>query len=316
MNWSIGLTSISGLEHTSNVQRCSHEAKILSSKGDQIFMILLQGFIFFGTAHKLFNQIQKRIDDSSREKINFLVLDFRLVNGMDASAIYTFNRLTQISQKRGINLVFSGLKNNFFPDFRTTLEKNNIKIFPDLDRAIEWCENQIIQTALNKDTDFLPVVNEIYHWYTNPGSYAGKSSFLALFESLNPDESKQLLNSLKRITLEKNEVLFKKDHLPEAIYFLVSGQISIWIQIREKNTKRLRKFSAGTVIAEMSLYGAIKHRTTAIADEACQLYSLSREAMIKLERERPTLTNKFHKFIIDLLADRIGNLQNELKNLV
>ncbi len=312
---------LSGSEHISNVERCSHEAQILSSNGEQILMVLLQGFIFFGTAHRLLNQIQRRIDDSSREKINFLVLDFRLVNGIDASAIHTFNRLIQIAQKKRINLLFSGWQRNSSPELGTILEKSTIKTFPDLDQTVEWCENAIIQAVSDTVSHFPPVVNEMCYSYTHSANQTKSYSYLALLENLDSEESIQFLSSLNRITLEKAQVLFKKDDLPEAIYFLVSGQISTWIQIGDKDIKRkrLRKFSEGTVIAEISLYGSYgssKYRTTAIADEPCTLYSLSMDAMLDLERQHPVLMNKVHKFIIDLLAAHLNKLQSELKTLV
>ena len=93
--------------HHSNVLRTSEETDILQAEGEQIYILELQGLIFFGTANKLLNQIRDRIDHPTAKEVRFVVLDFRLVSGLDASAVLSFAKLKQVATQKQIHLLFT-----------------------------------------------------------------------------------------------------------------------------------------------------------------------------------------------------------------
>ena len=72
----------SGATHLSNVDRSFPEQRLLRQQDDQIHILLLQGYLFFGTANTLLEQVCQRLKDSTLPPIQFIVLDFRLVNGL------------------------------------------------------------------------------------------------------------------------------------------------------------------------------------------------------------------------------------------
>jgi len=86
----------SGAYHHSNVLRTSEEMDMLEAEGEQTYILELQGLIFFGTANKLLNQIRDRIDHPTSKAVRFVILDFRLVSGLDASAVLSFAKLVVI----------------------------------------------------------------------------------------------------------------------------------------------------------------------------------------------------------------------------
>ena len=45
--------------------------------GHRIFILELQGFIFFGTAQKLLDQIKERLNDPEHPQLHYVILDFR-----------------------------------------------------------------------------------------------------------------------------------------------------------------------------------------------------------------------------------------------
>ncbi len=138
----------SGDTYPSSVQRQSQQQQLLSETGEQIYILELQGFIFFGTANRILNQVRQRLSDRKLSPLGFVVLDFRLVSGLDSSAGLTFMRIKQLAQKHGVNLVFTNLQPTVKEKLHLAgcLETQNqvCQIFSDLDRGIEWCENQAL----------------------------------------------------------------------------------------------------------------------------------------------------------------------------
>ena len=83
--------------------------QLLSQKGEWVYILKLQGFIFFGTANKLLEQIRQRLHAPGKPAPHFIVLDFRHVLGLDASAELTLVKLKQLAQAQNIGLVFTHL---------------------------------------------------------------------------------------------------------------------------------------------------------------------------------------------------------------
>ncbi|NIW44428.1 MAG: cyclic nucleotide-binding protein, partial [Gammaproteobacteria bacterium] len=72
--------ALSGANYQSNVDRAAPYQRLLRKKGDQLYILKLQGFIFFGTANNLLDQVRQRLNNSSLPALNYLILDFRFVN--------------------------------------------------------------------------------------------------------------------------------------------------------------------------------------------------------------------------------------------
>ncbi|GIT74096.1 MAG: hypothetical protein Ct9H300mP29_0900 [Candidatus Neomarinimicrobiota bacterium] len=62
----------------------------------------LQGFIFFGTAHRLLERVTDRLAHDTEEKLTYLIFDFRQVTGLDSSTINSFNKLHIMAENKEI----------------------------------------------------------------------------------------------------------------------------------------------------------------------------------------------------------------------
>ncbi|MBE9070066.1 SulP family inorganic anion transporter [Leptolyngbya cf. ectocarpi LEGE 11479] len=68
----------------------------------------LQGFLFFGNAASLFQQVRSHIlHPTTRRSPDYLVLNFQSVLGIDASAVLSFSKLSKLARDRQLTLVFS-----------------------------------------------------------------------------------------------------------------------------------------------------------------------------------------------------------------
>ena len=94
-------------EHASNVDRDLETRELLNREGKRVLILVLQGFIFFGTADKLISAIRSRLAERGDVGIDFLVLDFHHVSQLDTSAIVSFSKLAQLSDRIGFHVVIS-----------------------------------------------------------------------------------------------------------------------------------------------------------------------------------------------------------------
>jgi len=99
--------ALSGANSTSNVDRPIDHRKLLREKGEGLFILRLQGYIFFGTAHNLYRRVRDRAEDPGLPNIHYVVLDFARVTGLDSSAEFCFLKMLQLADSRDIKLVFT-----------------------------------------------------------------------------------------------------------------------------------------------------------------------------------------------------------------
>jgi SulP family sulfate permease len=154
--------AFSGANYQSRVTRRRAHGEILEQKGDEAYILQLQGFIFFGTANNLLNQVRQRMEATDLPRLRFVLLDFRQVTGLDSTARLSFTKMIQLAQAQQIVLVFTNpLLEGDLPGQSNTIAKlfaqlddvepgeteKTVRIFSDLDRGLEWCENQILLAA-------------------------------------------------------------------------------------------------------------------------------------------------------------------------
>ena len=110
---------LSGKTYSSNVGRSEQMKKILEDNGDKIFILPLQGFVFFGTANQILERVQKRFESDPIIDMSFLVFDFRQVTGVDSSAVNSFNKLQIMAEKNEFRVLLCGMTDEVNDQFET-----------------------------------------------------------------------------------------------------------------------------------------------------------------------------------------------------
>ena len=140
--------AISGADYQSHVMRPVCMNSYYTSAGNSMMALELQGFIFFGTAYRLVEHIRARIEDPDAPVLKYLLLDFRLVTGIDTSATLSFSRLMQLLEGRELDLVLTHMspyvQRQMQKEVLTDAVATSWHIFSDLDHGFAWCEEQMI----------------------------------------------------------------------------------------------------------------------------------------------------------------------------
>ena len=108
--------SFDGSEYRSSLDRRPEEFAVLAAHGHEIQGMSLQSYLFFGSANRLYQQVKTLF--ASRPECRFLLFDFRLVTGIDSSAMHSFIQIKHASDKLGTRLVLVNLS----PELRGTLQ--------------------------------------------------------------------------------------------------------------------------------------------------------------------------------------------------
>ena len=279
---------LTGKTFNSNVERSEYLRKILDDNGDQIFILPLQGFIFFGTANKLLQRVRDRIESDTSNSMKYLLSDFRQVTGMDSSAVNSFNKLKIMAENHQFEILLCGLDQDIneqlkieglIPD-----DSNIIQTFVDLDHGLEWCEEQIIQTVL-KDSGDLDRLRDN-----------------SQFRNMLSDISKYL----EEQDVPADMVIIEQGKKAGGIYFLESGHFTVRLDSGKEKQIRLKTLGPGTVVGEVSLYLGSEASASVVTDVDCRIYYLSKENFKKLQLEAPEKTTMLHSYVVKLLSDRLA----------
>lgn len=294
--------AISGVHLRSNVARSDGEEMTLTQSAKQLYVLQLQGYIFFGTAYNLLSSAQERIQSDEDERVRYLLLDFRHVNGIDSSAIASFLRLRRLAKANGVKLILTEVR----ADIRKHLERGEVfsgdgdevvRIYPDLDRGLEACENEIIADA---PPSMLPPP---MLFYDLQDVFNGREDML------------RFLGYLERVEAPEGYNLFRQGDVSKDLYLIESGELTAWLEIDGKKVKRLRTMGPGSVVGESGLYMGEKRSATVTTSRQATLYRLSEEALRRMTAEAPELAAAFHHFVVTLLARRIVHSTGPIKSL-
>src|SRR6185436_3107423 len=211
-----------GETYHSNVDRPPAERALLRTMGERVQILLVNGFVFFGSANGLLERIRKRAET---DPPRFLVIDLRRVTGVDSSAVVAFVKAMHLSEASGFELVFTGASE----PVRRQLARGGmaasqvVRFEPDLDRGLQRCEEGLL-----RDEEVVVKVPE-----ADGDALAGMPSGLR--------------THLERMELVDGTVLIHQGESPDDVYLLESGRLRVETVTERGTRMRLRTLRPGVV---------------------------------------------------------------------
>jgi SulP family sulfate permease len=166
--------------------------------------------------------------------------------------------------------------------------------FDRKDFAVEYLENRVL-----RNTEEAP----------------GHRSIRDLLDTMivAQDKVEILLQAMQRVDCKAGETLFKKGDPDSGLYILEKGSLSAYITNASGQRIRVKKFSPGSLVGELSAYLVDKFRTaTVVADEDSTVYHLDTERLQKLGSENHELRACIHELVATTLAERVSFMNNRL----
>jgi SulP family sulfate permease len=283
----------------STVERNYDDERYLRKHGRRLYVLKLRGYLFFGTATHLSARVREQANRPKEGRVRFVLVDFGHVSGVDSSARYAFKRLQQTAEKQQFELILTGLKSDLQAHLQLGEGDPGIQIFADLDHGLEWCEDQLLKPLKRDQTRASP-------------------SILARLEALFPDSNDQKAFStyLDEIDFPEGFALVRQGDAPSDVFFLETGEVSVYLESSNGERTRLRRTGAGTMIGEIGFYLGTLRSASVIADKPGTAFRLSREALTRMETERPEFAAALHQFMAEMLAERLLHITQTFEAVI
>ena len=278
--------SFDGTEYRSSLDRSREDQAALAAHGAKIQGLNLQSYLFFGSANRLYQHVKALL--ARHPECRFLLFDFKLVTGIDSSAAYSFAQIKRAAQDRGIKLVLVHLPPAAEKALRSTeFVSHEVSIVPELDRALEWCENELIAQHQGRR----PEEASLHDWFTR---ILGTEA-----------DATQLIHRCRRLEVDAGEVIVSAGDAADSMHFILDGRVGIMSPAGEGGTTRVRSLGRYTTIGEMGLVSHAPRSATIQAEAASILYVLSAHQFEALKSENPLLGQKLLTYFVAVMAERL-----------
>ena len=289
----------SGAELRSNIARDALQSRFLKNSGDRIRVFTLQGYLFFGTAGSLYRDVLASIEDPANESIQYVILDFAQVIGVDSSATLNFEKLSQRLVERKIFLITTNLKQSVLQILRRgglDLDGNAFLIqHVDLDQGLEWCENNILETLKVEASE-------------------RRGIFEHLRDMLPPDTDLSKLNDyLEQVHVEAGQVLTRIADKSDEVFFLESCTASAYIIDSNGVERRVSGAGRGAIYGEIGFILGIPRTALVRTDSDGEIFSLNRTKLEQLERQEPELAAAIMRYLAETVTERLASTTSSLR---
>jgi SulP family sulfate permease len=289
---------LSGRDYRSDVERPLGAETILRAAGGSVITFEIQGFIFFGTALRLLERIRASVA-ASTQKIDYVILGFANVDGLDAAAHFALLKLHNFAKVQNIRLLFSGLTSENAKALQSAyvLSADRSLCFPNTAMAVEFVENRLLK-PFSGNEDLISIEDALL-------AVTGKR-----------DKAKALLPYFTFHHISAGSSVFREGEDADSSILLVRGNLSAHLDLGSGRSARLRKFLPGTLMGEMAFYTGRKRSASLLADTDATIGVISTESLLRLNRDQPAVAAEFHQMAARLMATRMMSMNATLRTLL
>jgi SulP family sulfate permease len=295
---------ISGTQIHSKKHRLPAQADVLREKGVEITVCGLQGTLFFGTTDQLLTILEPDLKSA-----RYLILDMRRVAALDYTAAHMLDQMEGMLTERGAYLVFSGLPailptgqdlHKYFDQLGLVARERNVRLFDDLDDALEWAEDRILQEAGCLEES------------TGPALALGEFD---LFREFDADSLRILQSAIHERTAKDGEALFRRGEAGDELYLIRRGSVEIHLPLEGGRHHHLATFPRGSFFGDMAFLDRGVRSADAVAAEDVELFVFSRARFNELSRQHPETGAMVFARLARILAHRLRQTDGELRAL-
>jgi MFS superfamily sulfate permease-like transporter len=248
---------------------------LLEKRGGDILVLELQGALFFGSAEMLSDDIER----TSAAGMRTIILDLRRVTEIDATGARILADIQASLARKNQRIALALAKNS-----ETAARLSEVGIigamgaecvFEDIDRAMEWAEDELIRTDDNGTED-----NEI------------PLARVDLLSTLTAAELEVIRRHTRRETFHRSKTIFREGDPGNALFIVTKGRASAYINQANGGNIRLATFGPGTIFGELAILDAGPRSASIVADDDVVCYALSDQKFAELANEAPAVAIK------------------------
>ncbi|MGQ0682981.1 SLC26A/SulP transporter family protein [Bradyrhizobium sp.] len=275
-----------GSEYRSSLDRSRDDQAVLSAHGGAIQGLNLQSYLFFGSANRLSQHVKALLQ--RHPECRYLLFDFKLVTGIDSSAAHSFTQIKRAADERGVRLVLVHLAASTEKVLRSSgFLSGDVHVVPELDHALEWCENEIIARHRGQTEEQA----DLRDWFTQMLG--------------NEHDAEELMHRCERLEVAEGDVVVSAGAAADSMHFILDGRVGVMIPGERGRLTRVRSLGRYTTIGEMGLVSGAPRSATIQAEVASVLYVLSTPHFEAIKTEQPQLSQKLLTYFMSVMAERL-----------
>jgi SulP family sulfate permease len=282
-----------GNQKFSKQKRSGAEMKILEQRGKQAVIVELQGSLFFGTKDQLYNSLESELD-----KRKYFILDMRRIQGVDVSAAHVLTQIRDSVIERDGFLIFCSLPQDlpngrnistFFDQMDITTFTSHVKVFPEVDDALEWVEEEILGPERSDRTgEALLDLHE-----------------MDLFKERKEETLTALEACLEERSVKAGEQVYSVGDVGDELFLIRRGSVRILVPVEGTPGHHVVTFGRGDFFGGLSFLDRQARSNAAVAFTDVDLFVLRREEFEKLAEEHKRLALNLVEAIALVLAMRL-----------
>ena len=241
--------------------RSTQEQAILNRKAEGICVYELQGNLFFSTLEHVFRKLAAELDS-----ITYLILDMKRVLEIDDCAVTLLAEMEKVLAEDGKKVLLAHLPVAAGQVLTERREAGWTKdgFFPDIDAALEWCEDRLIaeESADNKCEKAVVPLEAM--------------DMLAGFDA----NEIGLLRSIVEVAhYAPGEVIVREGDPADSLFLLAAGLVNVCLRLGDgTRQKRLATIAPGVAFGELAVFdgGTRSADVVAVLPAVCYILPLAK----------------------------------------
>ncbi|HQS65691.1 MAG TPA: SulP family inorganic anion transporter [Sulfuricurvum sp.] len=290
-----------GLEVRSKLIRNQDETDLLLQKGSEFSLYELHGSLFFGTANQLYAMLR---EDLKTKK--YIIIDMKRVQTVDLTAAHILLQIKDMLHEKNGYLILSRLPHklptgddleSYFNQVGLLKHLSPIKLFDDLDDAIEWTENKIIQEHIQEEKEAEKLL---------------ELRDFTLFKERKEDTLAEIQSLVQTQSFKKGELIYLQGDSSGEIFLIRRGLVRIMLPGENRKSVHLSTVGQNNFFGEFSFLEGSPHYTDAVAASDTDLYVITSETFAAFSEHHKKASFHFMQSLATELAKRLKLTRSEL----
>jgi MFS superfamily sulfate permease-like transporter len=273
----------------------------LETAGDAVLVVELQGALFFGTGERTLAFVESAIGTGpAAQNVVCVILDLRRLTEIDSTGAGCLVELQSELSSRNVALLLAIAERSPVMQRLTAFGVSDTidagAILPDVDRAIERAEDQLLNARPQRRGGMIALTD------------------VALFSGFAPDQFAAIERHMRRCRFPAAAKIFREGDPGDEVYVIVKGSASAYLSASHSDI-RLATFATGTLFGELALLDSGSRSATVVADEELVCYALSTADFHTLAAQSPAVAIKLLAAIGRELSGRLRGANRTIQQL-
>ena len=285
----------------SRKSRTAPEREFLETGGSGVLVMELQGALFFGTGETMTKAVELAVESGLGQATSCVILDLRRLTEVDSTGARALLDLKAELGRRKIGLLLAaGVRSRAverLDEFHALSTLSGPGPFPDVDRAIEYAEDDLLREHCQSNAAELALAD------------------LSFFVGFEPAHIEAVTALMKRKVYQPGVVLFREGEAGDEVLIVTFGTASAYLHLPNGANIRLATFAPGTMFGELAILDQKPRAATVIADTELICYGMSRADYATLAQKSPAAAIQFMAAIGRELSGRLRSANRTIHQL-